>query len=106
MNKKSNSKLSLNILSLFHLENTLKKKTTIPIPINKIKSSISSLLFLKQKNSNNKNHRLKNLNNTKNMFHTNKTKNLYSAKSSEFIKYIPKSNKKKIFNKKKVKKKY
>ena len=106
MNKKNKSKLALNILSLFHLENTLKKKTTIPIPINKIKSSISSLLFLKQKNSNNKNHRLKNLNNTKNMFHTNKTKNLYSTKSTEFIKYIPKSNKKKFSTKKKMKKNF
>ena len=93
MNKKSQTELSLNILKLFHLEKNLKKKNTIPIPINKIKSSISSLLFLKEKNSKNKNHRLQNLNN-KNIFHTNKAKNLYSTKYNELIrsnKFKPKS---------------
>ena len=60
MNKKNQTKLALNILNLFHLENNLKKKNKkpIPIPLNKIKSSIStSLLFLNNNNIKNKVHR-------------------------------------------------
>ena len=107
MNKKNINKLSLNILNLLHLETNLKKKNTIPIPLNKIKSSISSsLLFLNQRNNNNQIHRPKNLNN-KNILHTNKTKNVYSTKFNELIqskKFIPKSNKK-ISSTKKIPKK-
>ena len=107
MNKKNINKLSLNILNLLHLETNLKKKNTIPIPLNTIKSSISSsLLFLNQRNNNNQIHRPKNLNN-KNILHTNKTKNVYSTKFNELIqskKFIPKSNKK-ISSTKKIPKK-
>ena len=105
MNKNNQTELSLNILKLFHLDKNLKKKNAIPFPINKIKSSISSMLFIKEKNSKNKNHRLQNLNNKK-VFHTNKTKNLYSKKYNDLIKsnkYKPKSNKKNFSSKKKTK---
>lgn len=107
MNKKNINKLSLNILNLLRLESNLKKKNTIPIPINKIKSSISSsLLFLNQRNINNQIHRPKNLNN-KNILHTNKTKNIYTTKFNDLIqskKFIPKNNKKISSTKKKPKK--
>ena len=58
MNKKSKTKLSFGIHNLFNLEDNLIKRNKIPFNLNKIQSSISSLLFLNQKNTNSKNYRI------------------------------------------------
>ena len=88
MNKNHKNKISFNILKYIRLDNNLKKKNNIKIPMAKLKPSISSYtLFLNQQRKHkniiiNKDH--KSINN-KNKVFFNKPKNLNSTKSTELI---------------------